>query len=111
MLLDPLTRRPKIPAWTTSMVVHACLVLLLLLWVQRTPQGAANEPTRDVGIVLKRVTSDGVKFDGENDSLADQTADIDSPNPLAADPISTLPDVDSHSNASDALPELPSIGP
>ncbi len=111
MVLDRLTRRAKIPAWGTSVLFHAAMVLLLLLWVQRTPQGAAEESSREVGIVLKRMTTDGVKFEGENDALADRTAAIDSPHPIAADPIAALPDLASNSTAEEALPELPSLGP
>jgi len=106
---DTTQRRAKLPAWITSMTVHAGLVLLLLFWVQRPPQGAAEETSREVGIVLKRDTSKGVKFDGEADALADQTADVESPNPVA-DTLTALPNPATESNASDALPKLPEIG-
>lgn len=92
------------------MVVHAGLVLLLVFWVSRPPRGAAEVPSRDVGIVLKRATSDGVKFDGEEDTPADQTADVNTPNPTPADATDALPELAEHSNAADALPTLPAIG-
>ncbi len=92
------------------MVVHAVMVVLLLFWVSRPPQGAADEPSRDVGIVLKRATSDGVKFEGEEDLPADKTADVNTSNPTPADPSDALPDLAQHSNAADALPTLPAIG-
>lgn len=91
------------------MTVHGGLVLLLLLWVQRPPQGAAEETSREVGIVLKRDTSEGVKFDGEADTPTDQTADVESPNPVA-DAITALPNPAVESNAAEALPKLPEIG-
>lgn len=92
------------------MVVHATLVVLLLFWVSRTPQGAADEPSREVGIVLKRATSEGVKFDGEEDTPADRSANVNTPNPTPADPSEALPDLADHSNAVDALPTLPTVG-
>ncbi len=111
MSIESLTHQPKIPAWIVSMVAHASLLLLLVLWVQRPPQGAAEEPTREVGIVLKRATAEGVKFEGESDHLADQTANVDSSHATPNDPVATLPDLASHSNAAEALPELPGLGP
>lgn len=111
MFVDPSERRARLPAWLTSMVVHAVLVVLVLLWASRMPQGAAEESTRDVGIVLKRATSEGVKFEGEEDIEADQTSNINTPNPTPSDPSEALPEMAEHSNSSDSLPTLPAIGP
>jgi hypothetical protein len=110
VFVDPYQRRARLPSWITSLVVHAGLVLLLVFWVSRTPEGAADEPSREVGIVLKRATSDGVKFEGEEDTPADKTSEITTPNPVPADPTEALPDLAEHSNAAEALPTLPAIG-
>lgn len=89
------------------MIVHVLLTLLLILWGGKIPQGAAEEVLRDVGIVLKRETSAGVKFDGEEDIAAHKTADINSPEPTVS---AALPDLATHSAASEALPTLPGPG-
>ncbi len=89
------------------MVVHALLTILLLLWASKLPEGAAEETLRDAGIVLKRETSSGVKFDGEEDFPANKTADINSPQPEVS---AALPDLATHSTASEALPTLPGPG-
>lgn len=92
------------------MVVHACLVVLLLLWATQAPQGSAEETGRDVGIVLKRSTSDGVKFEGEEDTLADKTADTNSQNPIPADANEAFPTLAENSNSADALPTDAGVG-
>lgn len=107
---DPVRRRPQIPAWIVSMLVHTLLFVLLFLWVQRPNRGAAEETLRDVGIVVKRMTADGVKFDGENDTPADRTADVDSPNPQPSEAAQLLPDMATNSQAAESLPQLPSVG-
>ncbi len=93
------------------MVVHASLVVLVLLWATQVPQGTAEETARDVGIVLKRSTSDGVKFEGEEDTPADKTADVDTPNPTPAEPSEALPTLAENSNSADALPATSAVGP
>lgn len=110
-VLVPLARRPQIPAWIVSTVVHAILMLLLVLWVGTARQGASEAPLRDVGIVLKRTTPAGVQFDGEADTLANQTAEVDSPNPNPSETSPALPDSQALSTASESLPVLPSLGP
>lgn len=92
-------------------MVHAGLVLLLVFWVSRTPQGSAEETARDVGIVLKRQTADGVKFEGEDDNPTDQTADINTPNPTPSEISDIMPTLEENSNSADALPTLPALGP
>lgn len=108
---DASERRAQLPAWGTSMVVHATVVVLVLLWMSRTPQGAAEESSRDVGIVLKRATSEGVKFEGESDTEADQTSSVRATNPTPANPSDALPDLAEHSNSVESLPTLPALGP
>ena len=107
MLTDSAEKRSMLPSWIISTLVHTGLMLLLVFWVSRMPQGTAEETTRDVGIVLKKSTADGVKFEGEEDNLADQTSDNNTPNPTPADPVEAMPDMTSNSNSAEALPELP----
>ncbi|WP_442484011.1 hypothetical protein [Aeoliella sp. SH292] len=103
-------RRAQIPSWIISTVVHATLVVLILFWAGSAPQGSAEETSRDVGIVLKRATSDGVKFEGEEDNPSDKTADTNTANPTPADPSDALPTVAENSNSADALPAEQAIG-
>jgi hypothetical protein len=105
-LLEPLTRRPQIPAWAISTLVHSLLVLMLLFWVARIPQGAAETTLRDVGIVLKSVTAEGEKFEGE-EADSDTPAASSQQNPSTIDPVEALPNASEASRASDVLPELP----
>jgi hypothetical protein len=53
------------PAWVFSLFVHFCLIVLLGLAVQPGPHGAAEEPGRSAGIVLKRASAEGDLYEGE----------------------------------------------
>jgi hypothetical protein len=88
------------------MVVHMLLVLLLVLWVARTPQGAAEAPLRDVGIVLKTTTAAGEKFEGEESTSDAQAANQANPTE-AVERVSALPTASTDSRAAEALPQLP----
>lgn len=56
--------RPRfsLPAWLLSVVLHASLLVGLVMAVRLSPQGAADEPSRSVGIVLKHRTADEDDF-------------------------------------------------
>jgi hypothetical protein len=58
---------PPLPAWLISVGFHALLVLLLGLLLRQTPRGAAQEPGRTAGIVLRHVTESGERFEGPED--------------------------------------------
>jgi hypothetical protein len=63
-------------SWAMSGSLHFALMLVLVaIWALRdaTPQGAAEEPGRDGGIVLRSIEPDGERYDTE-DSLAAESA-------------------------------------
>ncbi len=104
--LKPIVARPELPSWMFSVVVHMLLLLLIVLWVARTPQGAAETTLRDVGIVLKSVTAEGEKFAGE-DANSDTPAASQKQPTSPVDPVEALPDAKESSHASKVLPQLP----
>jgi len=60
-------RRAMLPAWLVSVILHASLFGVLGVTLELTPQGSADEPLRDVGIVLKKVEHGEPKYDGQDD--------------------------------------------
>ena len=101
----PIAERP-LPAWAFSLVFHSSLLVLLAFAVQETPRGAAEEPGRAAGIVLKESSAEGDLYEGE-ETLGDQQArDEQSPAELMA----ALPSDTSISETLSDLPQLPAIG-
>ncbi len=51
----PLDHRRRLPAWTASFAIHVVLGTSVV-WLARPhePQGAADEPSREVGVVLRQ---------------------------------------------------------
>jgi len=64
----PASRSVGLPSWLVSVVFHAALVVLLGFVVQVSPQGAAVEPGREVGIVLKHQSDERDVYETEDDS-------------------------------------------
>ncbi len=60
-------RRALVPAWLVSVLLHATLFGVLGVTLEMTPQGSADEPLRDVGIVLKKVEDGQPQYDGQDD--------------------------------------------
>jgi VWA domain-containing protein len=61
---------PGIPAWVTSVLTHGCLfVVALIVMKSPPPSGAVAEPSRQAGIVLKKLTDEGPLFTGEETPL------------------------------------------
>lgn len=113
-------RPPGWPAWCTSLAIHASLLVALLFWLRDIPvRGGDEEPTREVGIVLKTMSNEGPLFEGEDDQPADdittndQPATEASPNPAAvSDPmIAALPSTAEIPGTDDALPRLQTLSP
>jgi len=113
-------RPPGWPAWSVSLVIHACLLAAMLTWLQApSVRGAADSPTREVGIVLKRMTDDGPYFEDERveDERVDEKDQPHSPekspstsnanNPLLA----ALPSPTEIPRSDAALPRPPTLGP
>ncbi len=104
---DHLTDSPYrrvLPAWLSSMVLHAVLLVLLVFLVQSAPPGVVEEPDRTTGIVLKHTTNTGEYYEGENVDInaasdsasssapADFAAALPSENDSPLDAKSFLPD-------------------
>ena len=102
-------RPPGWPAWLVSLVIHAGLLAAMLTWLQAPPvRGAAEQPTRDVGIALKTMTDDGPLFEDETDQPpTPEESTSDHSDPLLA----ALPSAAEIPQSSAALPQLPTLGP
>jgi hypothetical protein len=69
-----------LPAWAFSFVFHCTAITLLGMTWQPAPRGAAEEPGRGVGIVLKTSGADGELFEGEEDQVdVPPVAEVDPP--------------------------------
>jgi hypothetical protein len=102
---DALTPR-MLPAWVFSLFVHFWLIVLLGLAVQSGPQGAAEEPGRSAGIVLKRTSAEGDLYEGEEDAI-DAPAAEQSP---TTDILAALPNEVVSADFGDEKPNEPTPG-
>ena len=99
-------RPPGWASWLVSLVIHCSLLAAVLYWLQIPPvRGAAEQPTRDVGIVLKTMSDDGPLFEDEEDQDAQGESSADD-SLLAA-----LPNAAEIPQSNAALPHLPTLGP
>jgi hypothetical protein len=96
-----------LPAWAFSVLFHFGVIVLLGLAVQQTPRGAAEEPGRSAGIVLKRTSAEGDLYEGEED-VADDRAEDQAP---PVDLLSVLPSESAAANIGEDLPQVPASGP
>ncbi|MEX2306064.1 MAG: hypothetical protein WD738_00630 [Pirellulales bacterium] len=94
-------------AWLFSLVIHFCLVVLLGLAAQQTPRGAAEEPGRSAGIVLKRTSAEGELYEGEEDAAVDAAEAQAEP----VDLLSVLPSDSVAANSGANSPQVPTPGP
>jgi hypothetical protein len=62
-----LSPRRVLPAWVFSFLVHFSAIVALGVAIQPGPRGAAEEPGRSAGIVLKRTSAEGDLYEGEED--------------------------------------------
>ncbi len=97
-----------LPPWAFSVLFHFCAMVLLGLAVQQTPRGAAEEPGRSAGIVLKRTSAEGDLYEGEEDFAEKQVA---ADQPPAPDLLSVLPSESSAANIGDDSTQVPAQGP
>ena len=102
----PATER-LLPAWAFSVLFHSCAMVLLGLAVQQTPRGAAEEPGRSAGIVLKRTSAEGDLYEGEQHVAQDPSKEQTPP----VDLLSVLPSESAATNVGDDLPQAPAPGP
>jgi hypothetical protein len=92
-----------LPAWAFSILFHFCAIVLLGLAVQQTPHGAAEEPGRTAGIVLKRTSAEGDLYEGEQ-ALPDNAAEE-----ALAEPVDLLAVLPSESAAAAIGHDLPQV--
>jgi hypothetical protein len=95
-----------LPAWAFSVLFHFSLIVLLGLAVQQSPRGAAEEPGRSAGIVLKRTSAEGDLYEGEEEA--------ESPAQQQAEPVnllSALPSESAADHLGEDLPQAPAPGP
>jgi hypothetical protein len=64
-----------LPAWAFSVTFHGLTLLLLGLAVQQAPRGAAEEPGRTAGIVLKTDSAEGSLYEGEREVAVEDAAE------------------------------------
>lgn len=111
---DRFDARParRLPPWLLSVALHAVLVVALGLMFRNVSRGLpAEEPGRSVGIVLKSYTDEGERYEGEEGQQSEQTSEAEpEQNPTEA-AISALPSGADAPSASEALPQLPTLGP
>lgn len=105
------TTERRLPAWGVSIAVHLLTFALLVLALQRVAQrGAAEEPGRQVGIVLRRANADGDPYEGEDDR-PDPTANDASTGKAEADLAEALPEASAMAAAASFLPKPLGLGP
>jgi hypothetical protein len=100
-----------IPAWVFSFLFHGAIIIALGFAVQTTPQGAADEPLRSAGIVLKTTSADGDLFEdeaGRDGEVASASAETQPTDLLSALPSEQPTPVTSRSSAESPMP---GIGP
>jgi len=100
------------PAWLLSVVIHAALILAIGFGLQIVTPGAAEQPVRTVGIVLKHSAEDGTAYAGaERQADAEQTAQA--ARKVAAEAtLAALPERQSVPDPTAALPgKVAVIGP
>ena len=128
-LLDD--RPPGWPAWSVSLVIHLGLLATATHWLQSSTvqpsavQGAADQPTREVGIALKRITDDGPQFEEEGvdekevdekgvDEEASQPSESRVVESAVASPsepfLGALPSSQEFPSSAADLPRLPTFG-
>jgi VWA domain-containing protein len=97
-----------LPAWLFSIVFHSSMMVLLGVAVQQAPRGAAEEPGRSAGIVLKRTSAEGDLYDGE-EQHDDQPAT--SVNVTAPELLPSLPSATADADPNNDLPMPTTLGP
>jgi hypothetical protein len=91
-----------LPAWAFSILIHFGAIVLLGVAVQPGPRGAADEPGRSAGIVLKRTSAEGDLYEGEEDAVESAAA---RERMQPADLLSVLPNETAPANDGEAAPQ------
>jgi len=77
----------RLPAWILSIAFHSCTLILLAMAIQQAPRGAAEQPARSAGIVLKRTSAEGDVYEGKEDQVADAAEAEPTPAPQVQPPV------------------------
>ncbi len=96
-----------LPAWAFSLLFHFGLIVLLGVAVQHSPQGAAEEPGRSAGIVLKTTSAQGDLYEGEEDVAKNPAEEQAEP----VDLLSALPSQSAADRVGEDSPQMPAPGP
>lgn len=104
-------RRPEVPSWLASMLLHAVALLALAMAMRYAPQrGTTAERSAEVGIALKHTDGKTEYFESETDAGDNPSSASDSlsPSDLLTDALSD----NSMEDPSDSLPKTTAaIGP
>jgi hypothetical protein len=98
----------RLRAWAFSVLFHTGWISLLAVTVEQAPRGAADEPGRTAGIVLKRSSAEGDLYEGEEDLAPSEPSSQPLP---PADLIAALPSESAAAEIGADLPQLPVPGP
>jgi Mg-chelatase subunit ChlD len=96
-----------VPAWLFSIAFHFAAIIVLGLAIQTGPPGAAEEPGRSTGIVLKSTSAEGDLYEGEEEASDSPAATAPA---AAADLLSALPNEPAEPGAVQNAPQEPTPG-
>lgn len=91
----------ELPAWLISVALHGLLLTLAVVVVGRQPRGAADEPGRQVGIVLKQSSADGEIYQRE-EAVVSQPSDADA---TSSATLAALPETEASDRFEQHLPD------
>jgi len=99
----------RLPAWIISIAFHSCALAVLAVAIEQGPRGAAEQPARSAGIVLKRTSAEGDVFEGEEahgtDTIAVEVTEAETDEAAAAEDSATA------TAGRDALQATPTAAP
>ena len=102
--------RLALSSWFMSGALHCVLMLVLVAILalrDETPEGAAEEPSRSAGIVLRSTAPEGERYDTEDSLAVDRAAAASNSNHFSA-----VPSTSANASVDSFLPPAPTgIGP
>lgn len=103
-----------LPSWILSLILHAAVLLVFAVWLnasQRSPVGFTNEPSREVGIVLKSVgkNTDPDAVPNDSEQLDPSPSESDQTSTTVAEPTTAAP-VTPEANPAATEMLLPTLG-
>lgn len=97
------------PAWIFSALFHFTAIIVLGVAIQPSSHGAAEEPSRSAGIVLKTTSAEGDLFEGEED-LTDTGEPASAGGDATQNLLSALPDEPAPTPPTETTPQEPTPG-